>query len=71
MSCLPSDHSLKDKPTLLPNCKKESEALPVVQPSTTVTPRVHVGVMHKALSAPLGPLTQAKEKLEALGEIEA
>ena len=41
----------------------------MVQPSTKVTPWIYLGVVHKTQSAPLGPLTEAKE--QALGDIEA
>ena len=34
----------------------------MVQPATEVTPWVCLGVLYKALSAPLGPLTEAKEQ---------
>ena len=34
----------------------------MVQPSTKVTPRVYLGVVYKALSAPFDPLTEAKEQ---------
>ena len=46
----------------------ESEGLPVVQPSTKVTPRVYLGVVYKALSAPFDPLTEAKEHAQVLAQ---
>ena len=45
----------------------ESEGLPVVQPSTKVTPRVCLGVVYKALSAPFDPLTEAREQALGVG----
>ena len=53
---------LSNKGLLLLPKHTESEGLPVVQPSTKVTPRVYLGVVYKALSAPFDPLTEAKEQ---------